>query len=137
MSKNELIGNNVSFYLDGGWQISGIVAGQESDKIILDKDGELFLLFKNKVSFFKILKEDKLSENQDSYKINEDIPVKIKGKNTIAEEFFPENGISYSETFMNIPRSLLGVNETDDDDLSVSFKETSANSLNFKVEDDS
>ena len=61
----------------------------------------------------------------------------MKGKNTITEEFFPENGISYSETFMNIPRSLLGVNETDDDDLSISFKETSANSLNFKVEDDS
>ncbi|MSW50318.1 MAG: hypothetical protein F2817_05415 [Actinobacteria bacterium] len=136
MSKNELIGNNVSFYLDGGWQISGIVAGQESDKIILDKDGELFLLFKNKVSFFKINKEDKFVEEQDFEEIDEDIPVKTKKKNTITEEFFPENGISYSETFMNIPRSLLGVNETDDD-LSVSFKETSANSLNFKVEDDS
>jgi len=136
MSKNELIGNNVSFYLDGGWQISGIVAGQESDKIILDKDGELFLLFKNKVSFFKINKEDKFVEEQDFEEIDEDIPVKTKKKNTITEEFFPENGISYSETFMNIPRSLLGVNETDDD-LSISFKETSANSLNFKVEDDS
>ncbi len=55
-----------------------------------------------------------------------------------SEEFFPENGISYSETFMNIPGSLLGKKPNSDDDFSVSFKESNTNNvISFRVEDDS
>jgi sRNA-binding regulator protein Hfq len=138
MSSSNLVGKSASFFLDGGWQISGLVVGQESDKIILDKDGELFLLFKEKVSFVKI-------EGQDpKKKVERNISQEIMSNRQEEdeeefEEAFPENGISYSETFLNIPRSLLGPKSSKDvDDFSISFRESSTNnSLTFKVEDDS
>lgn len=135
MSANNLIGANVSFFLDGGWQISGTVIGQESDKIILEKNDQVFLLFKNKVSFFKLNKEDLPNNVDDTSYISDD----NFEEDSSPEELFPENGISYSETFMNIPTSLLNnKNIKEDDDFSISFKESNTNNiLNFKVEDDS
>lgn len=136
MSTNNLIGANVSFFLDGGWQISGVVTGQESDKIILERNEQLFLLFKNKVNFFRINKEDNSENAEEISHISDD---DFEEKENFFEESFPENGISYSETFMNIPTSLLNnKNIKEDDDFSVSFKESNTNNiLNFKVEDDS
>jgi len=135
MSNTNLVGKYASFFLDGGWEISGLVASQDSDKIILNKNGELYLLFKNKVNFVKIENSNKIKEKNIKH-ISEENPPE---KEEYIEEFFPENGISYSETFLNIPRSLLGKKHHDnEDDLSISFKETnSSNVLNFKVEDDS
>jgi len=138
MSSSNLVGKNASFFLDGGWEISGLVAGQESDKIILDKDGELFLLFKAKVSFVKINSQD--SKNKTNKNTRHTVNrIEPEEDEKYVEEVFPENGISYSETFLNIPRSLLGSNSAkEEDDLSISFKESNSNNvLSFKVEDDS
>lgn len=137
MSNSNLVGKHATFFLDGGWQIEGLVAGQESDKIILDKDGELFLLFKAKVSFVKIENQDSKKKNNSSFR--QDVSMEDYSEEEMVEAF-PENGISYSETFLNIPRSLLGSNpiRDEDDDLSISFKESNTNNvLSFKVEDDS
>jgi len=128
MSTSNLVGKSVSFFLDGGWEISGKVVGQESDKIILDKDGELYLLFKAKVNFIRL---DLMKKTLDSSS------EKTSESHDTTENMFPENGISYSETFMNIPGSLLGRKNSEEDDFSVSFKESVTNNvLSFKVEDD-
>lgn len=136
MSSSNLVGTNASFFMDGGWEISGKVINQESDKIILEKDGELFLLFKEKVNFVKLNSVDKPLASKNVGHISDREDLEDDSEDDMS---FPENGISYSETFMNIPRSLLGKPPQDDgDDFSVSFKESMTNNvLNFKVEDDS
>jgi hypothetical protein len=126
MSNNYLVGKNVTLFLDGGWEVSGIVEKQEDDKIIIQRDGELYLLFKDKVCLIKIeeSKEDKPISKRLADQVNMD-------------DQFPENGISYAETFLSIPRSLLGQDHLDDEDLSVSFKKSpNSNAIKFVVEDD-
>lgn len=139
MNNETLVGKTVCLFLDGGWQISGKVAGQEADKIILDKDGELFLVFKNKVSFLQILHVRNVATKIEEFSQQKD-KVKHQNLDLNDEGEFPENGISYSETFMNIPGSLLGrPNDQEIDDLSISFKGTDNknNRISFKVDDDS
>lgn len=134
MKSDNLVGNEVTLFMDGGWSVSGRVTNSDSEKLIITKNGELFLIFKNKVSFLKLddVKANPIDQNKKSsttYKDSNDL------------EQFPENSISYDESFSNIPRSLLSKKPLmpEDDDLSVSFKESGRNNnvLNFRVEDDS
>lgn len=131
MSQETLLGKVATFFLIGGWEITGVVVNKESDKIILDVEGELHILFKDKVSIVKILDKppkSKVNKKQES----------SRREDQVSDQSFPENGISYSETFLNIPRSLLGNHLAEkDDDFSVSFDEKPANkSINFQVEDE-
>ena len=140
MSSGNLVGREISFFLDGGWQISGVVEEQHEDKIIINKDDSLFLIFKNKVSFIQL--KGKSPSKEDGIKVQKKPNVnRVESSEEDledSEEFFPENGISYSETFMNIPGSLLGKKPNSDDDFSVSFKESNTNNvISFRVENDS
>lgn len=139
MAAGNLVGREISFFLDGGWEISGVVEEQHEDKIIINKDNNLFLIFKNKVSFIQL--KDKVFYKEEG--VNMQARPNLKNPTPREEpeedeEYFPENGISYSETFMNIPGSLLGKKPSSEDDFSVSFKESNTNNvISFKVEDDS
>lgn len=122
IENKKLNGKNISFFLDGGWEITGVVLEQVENKIIIKKDNDMYLLFKEKVSFLRI------NEVEDAK--NNDV-----NKNEDADNF-PENGISYTETFANIPASLLG-SSNDEDDLSISFKEIKNSPINFRIQNDS
>lgn len=122
IENKKLNGKNISFFLDGGWEITGVVLEQVENKIIIKKDDDMYLLFKEKVSFLRI---------------NETADAKLSSTNKDEDlEDFPENGISYTETFANIPASLLGSSD-DKDDLSISFKEIKNSPINFRIQNDS
>lgn len=122
IENKKLNGKNISFFLDGGWEITGVVLEQVENKIIIKKDNDMYLLFKEKVSFLRI------NESRDAKFGN-------LGKDEDIKDF-PENGISYAETFANIPASLLGSSD-DADDLSISFKEIKNSPINFRIQNDS
>lgn len=130
MSKDTLLGKTATFFMIGGWEITGVVISKESDKIILDVDSELHILFKDKVSIVKIV--NRLDDKKDSK------PLADRRDEAPHNQNFPENGISYSETFLNIPRSLLGnSSKENDNEFSVSFEEKATNkSISFQVEDE-
>jgi sRNA-binding regulator protein Hfq len=125
IENKKLNGKNISFFLDGGWEITGVVLEQVENKIIIKKDDNMYLLFKEKVSFLRI--NEAANAKLDSINKNEDLE---------DLEDFPENGISYTETFANIPASLLGSSD-DKDDLSISFKEIKNSPINFRIQNDS
>jgi sRNA-binding regulator protein Hfq len=134
MKSDNLVGNEVTLFMDGGWSVSGRVTTSDSEKLILTKNNELFLIFKNKVSFLKLddIKNSSVTQNKKS---------DTKNQEANDLEQFPENSISYDESILNIPRSLLSKQPAiqEEDDLSISFKESGKNNnvLNFRIEDDS
>jgi len=65
MSKNNLIGQSVVVYLDGGWKISGEVKKSDDDKIFIEHKEEFFMVYKNKISVVLLNAENrKLSDNE-------------------------------------------------------------------------
>jgi len=134
MKSDNLVGNEVTLFMDGGWSVSGRVTTSDSEKLILTKNNELFLIFKNKVSFLKLddIKDSSVTQSKKSDTIYQE-----------ADDLgqFPENSISYDESTLNIPRSLLSKQPTipEEDDLTISFKESGKNNnvLSFRIEDDS
>ena len=134
MKSDNLVGSEVTLFMDGGWSVSGKVTNSDTEKLIINKNGELFLIFKNKVSFLKLeeLKNSSVNQSKKS-------DTRYQEANDL--EQFPENSISYDESVLNIPRSLLSKQPVmpEEDDLSISFKESGKNNnvLNFRIEDDS
>lgn len=143
MSKLEdgLIQKLVILYLDGGWEVSGIVKKVTESNIVLQQQGDpdLSLVFREKISCVKII-----SDQREKRSFEEPLDhVAYNSKNTV-DDSFPMNRMAYDESGMTIPRGLLGsVPEGFDDDLAISFGETSLGSdenlsrVEFRVDDDS
>jgi hypothetical protein len=112
----------------------GKVISQNSDKIVINSDGSLIVLFRDKVSFIKMHEDIDKENNNDTYNTEEYIDKSISRK---METKFPENGISYNETFLSIPKNLLNKSLSEDIDLSISFADKKNSNITFKVDNDS
>ena len=144
MSKKEenLINKMVSLYLDGGWEVRGRVKSVSDSKIVLEQDhtGELFLVFREKVSCLRLESASGPSSGVNRPQTPSEPPV-LRGE----AESFPSNDIGYNDSGMSIPRGMLeNLPEEYDDDLSVSFGGTSDDNeinkkgqIEFRIDDDS
>ena len=144
MSKTEegLINKVITLYLDGGWEVSGLVRSVSDNKIVLEQEGTggLFLVFREKVSCLQL--EGKTKKAPDEHKEVYENAVKKKERYDYG---FPMNEIGYNDSGMSIPRGMLeNLPEEDDDDLSVTFggdsgKESTdgRGQIDFRIDDDS
>jgi sRNA-binding regulator protein Hfq len=129
MDNSVIIGKNVVFYLDGGWQMSGRVKIFEDQKIIIENNDVLSIIMRDKVACMSVLQ--KPVDEKAGY----DYPVP-EGRPSGPANDFPMNGISYADSTLSIPSSLVG--SKDEDEFSVFFGDKDINSnLLFEVEDDS
>ena len=143
MSKKEenLVGKRITLYLDGGWEVSGLVRSFSEKKIVLEQSvtDELFLVFREKVSCLKIV----ANNNQTTRRVPEPEPSEPLYNSASSE--FPMNRMSYDDSAMSIPRGLLRDLPDDyDEDFSISFAGTDTEEkskifkkIDFKVDDDS
>ena len=128
MDSSAIIGKDVVFYLDGGWQLSGKVKIFEGQKIIIENDGVLSIIMRDKVSCMSVV------ENAVAAKPARDYPINENGAAGVASEF-PMNGISYEDSTLSIPSSLIGTK--DEEEFSVFFGDNEADKdLSFGVEND-
>ena len=87
---NEMIGRVFTFFMVCGREPVGKVISQNSDKIVINSDGSLIVLFRDKVSFIKMHEDIDKENNNDTYNTEEYIDKSISRK---METKFPENGI--------------------------------------------
>ena len=144
MNKTEenLIDKVITLYLDGGWEVSGVVKSVSDNKIALEREhtGELFLIFREKVSRLRLEGERQAYSNE-SKEASEDV---VKKKKT-HDYGFPMNDIGYNDSGMSIPRGMLeNLPEEDDDDLAITFGADSnventdgRGQIDFRIDDDS
>ncbi len=107
-SQKKIVGESITVYMDGGWTLSGVVKTSEENKLVISNDGELYLIFKNKVCAMK-LSEEKVSKRPEPMRVSE------------KKSRFPENKLQYNEQTMSIPNSLLNIDENSNNDFSISF----------------
>ena len=83
MSKQSpILGRKIRAMTDGGWELTGIVTHDKSDRVILLADsGETLLVFKKKVSAILIV-------NQDSHNLKEDELPSVGSEQTPNSNFF-------------------------------------------------
>ena len=141
MSDKSIVGKEATFFLDGGWQISGEVKLFEDKKIVVETDGDLSIIFKDKVSCMTILSGDsKFAEPIVDEPSREPIPTWTAARTApqpSRQGTFPMNGISYEDSVMSIPLDIAGLPEGDED-FSVSFSDPKDQSkLSFGLEHDS
>ena len=151
MSKTEenLIDKVITLYLDGGWEVSGLVRSVSDNKIVLEHEqtGGLFLVFREKVSCLRLEDETKRApgENKENVESKEHVLRKKENKE-IHDPGFPMNEIGYNDSGMSIPRGMLEnlPEEEEDNDLSVTFGGSSdeeapdrRGQIDFRIDDDS
>jgi sRNA-binding regulator protein Hfq len=116
-----LVGKMVTIYTDGGYSLAGEVIDQNKESIFMEVDSEVYMVFKSKVSFLKLGVEKK-SENYDKSENDE-----YKGS---APRDFPQNGMTYSESYASIPMDMLkGMPE--EEDFSIFFGGKSSEKITF------
>lgn len=134
--KQKLEGKNVSLFLVGGWEVSGVVAISDQKKIIIENDEGMFMVFKDKVSCLSIYSKESarpVLRPQTSERSND----------SISDEDFPMNPISYEDTGMSLPGGILGIPDAEDEDFSMqittnnSFLDSLNKKINFETDDDS
>ena len=150
-NKDSLENKIVTLYMDGGWEFTGRIKKTDERKFIIEINGGLVMVFKDKVSCLSLSEEERVLSN--SSKISGP-PKPLQAlrveaaEEPPAESRFPMNRLSYEETAMSIPGNLLGESGQNigDDDLSVfypggakitDFEGSSSSGMSFGVEDDS
>ena len=126
MNEKSLLNKSVAIYLDGGWQVSGTVKIFEKEKIIIENQGVLSLIMREKVSCLTLL-DDSYLERVDN---NKDVEQKELPR---SNKDFPMNGISYEDSTLTIPMSLYGMEE-DPDDFSISFAKNNDSKISFGLD---
>ena len=128
----KLITKSVTIYLDGGWELSGVILRIEDNKIIVKNETGNYLIFKNKVCCILTDATDPVISSRETPKNFEDN----------AKEFV------YGDLGMHIPLGMLSEKSrkelSSDDDFSMKFdsKKRVSNSstddgIVFRLEDDS
>lgn len=127
-----LVGRKISVYMDGGWELSGTVRSQDTEKLILESDEKLHMIFRKKVAVLIIdiansvpaKMEEKKAQTEEEVEIpiqeepKEDGPMEV-------DQTFPINPISYDESSMSIPMDVLGIkNHKEEENFSISFSGT-------------
>ena len=122
-----LVGRRITVFMDGGWELSGVVRSQDPEKIILESDKKLHMIFRKKVAVLimdiansmeapgsKIEAINKVEAKEDEISMEEDF--------VYQDEPFPINPISYDDSSMSLPMDILGLkNLQNEEDFSVSF----------------
>jgi sRNA-binding regulator protein Hfq len=146
MTKTEesLVGKTVSLYLEGGWEVSGVVRSVSDSKIVVEHEmtDELFLVFKDKVSCLRIESAQKKSVPDNKSIFNANIK---KKEESLGYDDFPMNKVGYDDSGMSIPLGMLeNIPEDDDDDFSMTLGKSSDGELNdkkghleFRIDNDS
>jgi len=49
-NKESLVGQTVALYLNGGWSISGKVVRADADKILIENDNFIYMIYRDKIS---------------------------------------------------------------------------------------
>lgn len=150
-SKDNLIGKVITVFLSGGWELSGEVKSLDDNKFIIENDGDLSMVFKDKISCLIISKDARVLRPPEFNKAP-DNPRPTARKAPAESDAsslgtFPMNGIAYSESGMSIPTGLLEKEfEDTGDDLSIFFPRGNGapgdggekdDRIEFGVEDDS
>jgi sRNA-binding regulator protein Hfq len=128
-NKENFIGKTVSLFLVGGWTVSGKVASLDDDKFIIEQDGGLYMVFRDKISGLFISEEARAVDNgQVKEKESDHYPGKgleytpnPTSRESTSSELFPMNKISYDESSLSIPRNLLNDDIGDVDDFSTFY----------------
>jgi sRNA-binding regulator protein Hfq len=125
-NKESMVGKTVSLFLIGGWQVRGEVKSFDENRFVVEQDGDLFLVFKDKVACLHLVDESEADLPE--------APVtdKVVAGPTMSDPMstptssFPMNSMSYEESGMSIPRDLLsgGPAPPGDDDLGVFFSKS-------------
>ena len=132
--KNDLIGKLITFYMDGGWETTGVVRTIDDEKVVLENNKDLYVVIRSKVSCFKMIEGERKIEKP----VSPIRPVKVEPKQEGVASDFPMNRISYEDSELSIPRSILGNPSLSDEDFSISFsEEKNEKKINFRIEDDS
>jgi sRNA-binding regulator protein Hfq len=115
-----LVGKKITIHIVGGLSMCGEVISQDKESIFLEIDSEVYMVFKSKVCYVKLGEEKNVEEKKnDDYKEN-------------ADEVFPQNGMSYSESYGSLPIGMLDVDV--EDDFSVFFGGTTSKKVSFSNE---
>lgn len=122
-----LIGRKITVFMDGGWEISGVVRSQDTEKMILESDKKLHMIFRKKVA---VLIMD-IANSMEIPAAKVEPPTKVEAAEVevnMEDEFegqddpFPINPISYNDSSMSLPMDILGLkNVENEEDFSVSF----------------
>jgi len=143
MSKTEenLIDKVITLYLDGGWEVSGLVRSVSDGKITLEQEhtGELFLVFREKVSCLRLHGEGTRVPDEGKSVVENAVRKKEN-----YDYGFPMNEIGYNDSGMSIPRGMLENLPEEEDDLSITFGGDSGREntdgrgqIDFRIDDDS
>lgn len=115
-NKEKIIGKRVLLYLSGGWQIEGLVEVFNDNRIVLASDGNLSVVFMDKVACMTVL-----DRSVDADKSNAYIGKVASGEEVEDQsERFPMNGMNYNDMPLYLPPSLVGIKD-EDEDFSVFF----------------
>lgn len=127
MNETTLLNKSVVLYLDGGWQVSGSIKIFEKEKIILENEGLLSVVMRDKVSCMTILDNKKRRAAPPT----EDVEPTPMPRSPNSD--FPMNGISYEDSTLTIPMSLYGMKD-DPDDFSITFSKNNESKISFGLD---
>jgi hypothetical protein len=128
-------GMYVKLSMIGPWSISGLIARSDDRKLIIEDDSGTHIIFRDKIVIASII-------SKKEYEGEKGHNVIIEKKSVESEQSFPMNELNYTEQFFGLPKTLLKgsklVDDSEDNDLSVSFKrtESSSSGLVFRSDDD-
>lgn len=133
-----MVGKTVSLFLIGGWQVRGEVKSFDENKFVVEQDGDLFLVFKDKVACLHLVDESEAARHVGPVtdKIVTGPTMSDPVPSATSPGSFPMNSMSYEESGMSIPRDLLAGAPAPpgDEDLGVFFSK-SATSASDEEED--
>ena len=116
--KKLLLGKNVTLYLEGSWELSGVISDISENSIVIKNDLGSYIIFRDKVCGIHIPESLKKNDNKKNY-LKETMDL---------ENSFPSNRMAYSESSMHLPLDLLSKEDRkeledaiDKNDLSVYF----------------
>ena len=69
MKKDSLVGQTVALFLDGGWKLSGEIKKSDEDRLFLESNSELYMVFREKIS--AVLMNADLSKDSDIKHVDE------------------------------------------------------------------
>lgn len=129
-NKESMVGQTVSLFLVGGWQVTGEVKSFDENKFVVEQGDELFLVFKDKVACLLLVDTSKSVGGEPPPRDRvvdgpTGLPPEAAAEGRASP--FPMNSMSYEESWMSIPRDLLAgaPAPSADNDLSVFFSRNS------------
>lgn len=118
-----LVGLNVKVYIDGGYELEGLIEHLDDEKIIINNNGYIFMVFKSKI-YMVLLNSNEIISNKPEAdlkpaytKEQEDAARKLQEQRAL----FAENGIAENNQYGSIlPITLLQQQPEDPTEMNIS-----------------